>query len=1076
MRRLQSGLAPGTGVQRSGCVAGGGCVRDRAHGSRGHGASCRLAGDDGCVVGCLPRASRADDPALCGPDVMSAELRAQQPGSEPRMFVLGPPELRAAAAPAFAPERRFQLLAVLAVRSGQWMTRDELASLLWPEHANADARRNLRHVIFKARALPGVDGIDASEHALRWRVSTDLLAFEQAWSERDALVASAWRRGALLDGIDDPANAALGEWLAAERARFDSRWQQAAHAALGASTTAPQRADIAQRLLEVDPLDESALSALLQAEMALGQRAAAERRYRDYAHRLAAELGVEPSRRLRDLFAPTAVAADTSNADRRAPPEAALFVGRRSELAELNALLATAECRLVTIIGPGGIGKSRLAAQALRRIATEPGTGVWIELQDLSEVAALSARLAQRLGVTLADAHDPLEQIGRHVGSGRLCCVLDNAEHLAELPAWVEQLLAAAPSLVLLVTSRSRLHLAAERPFTLTGLAVPDEDSRDLEAASAFDAVRLFEARAAAAQRGFELARHLPAVIEIVEATGGMPLAIELAAAWVRLLPPEEIARELRDSLDLLERDPASPGAPARPEHRSLHAVLERTWQLLAPAERDAMAALAVCRGGFTRAAAAAVAAAPLPLLSSLVDKSLLAVDENGRFGMHPLIAAEAAARLAADGARGRACRDRHAAYFAEQLETLVRRAGADHSPVADGVEHDFANCAAAWTHAIGCAAGGLVARSVEAWRVYFESRGEPARGVAHFRAALGVVAAERGGDALGARLRAALSRLLYRQADFDGALSVARTGADLALRSGDRRALVACLSNAGSALCAMGQWTQARQPFEHALAIAREDSVAVEIGTALTNLGIVAKKDGRYDDALSCYAQAIDIERELGHHMAVVRCLNNIAGVHMERNQWAEARPFMERGLRLCEHHRLGTMTPYLAFGLGAVQFELGDLDPAEARLRQALEHARSGEIPVVAILAEANLARVAARRGDFVAAGERLAAAAREASERGWTNQLLHQALFLGECCMLAGGRERAARLWQMVAAHPGSEAGLRDSALRWQAALALPNDELDAAQRDPPTLEATVDCLLRGGDLVDAAGAVR
>ncbi len=999
---------------------------------------------------------------------MDTEGLQQQAVGAPPMLVLGPPALLATPALAFAPERRFQLLAVLAVRSGQWVPRDELAALLWPEHANADARRNLRHVIFKARALAGVKGIEATEHALRWNISTDLSAFDAALAEGRLLEAVANRRGALLAGIDDPANAALGDWLATERSRFDARWQQAAHELLTAAAPSPRRAEIAQQLLGLDPIDELAVGALLQAELSLDQRAAAERRYREYANQLAAEYGVEPSRRLRDLFAPSTSAPDAAGQTPTPATATPRFIGRKVELAALTDLLTMPACRLVTIVGPGGIGKSDLAAEVLRHIAASPAAGVWVELQDLVDTAELTSRLAQRLGVTMTDARDPFELIGKHLGSRRVHCVLDNAEHLNELPVWIERLLLAAPSLALLVTSRTRLNLATEQPFVLAGLAVPDEESRDLEAASAFDAVCLFASRAAAAQPGFDLARHLPAVLEIVEAADGMPLAIELAAAWVRLLPPQEIARELRDSIDLLERDPGSPGAPARPEHRSLSAVLDRSWALLTPAERDAMSALAVFRGGFSRAAAAAVAGTSMPLLSSLVDKSLLTVSETGRFGMHPIIAAQALLRLGCDAQRMRGCQDRHAAYYADLLEDLAHGAGVDHAPVADRLDLEIANGTAAWAHAIAHGEAALVARSIEAWRIYFESRGQPDRGAAHFRAALAVTGAERNDDALAARLRAALSRLLVRLAEFEGALSVARIGADQAQRAGDRRALAACLSNSGNALCALGQWAEARTPFELALAIGREDGIRAEVGAALINLGIVAKKEGRYDDALASYLQAIDIERELGHHMAVVRCLNNIAGVHMERNQWAQARPFMERGLQLCEHQRLDAMRPYLAFGLGAVQLELGDLSTAETRLHQALDRARSAAIPVVALLAEANLARIEARHGHFAAAGERLAAAAREASGRNWVNQLLHQALFLGECCFLAGLRERAAKLWQMVATHPGSEAGLRDSALRWQADLALTAGEMELVRRETPTLEATVHCLLRGGDL--------
>ena len=192
------------------------------------------------------------------------------------------------------------------------------------------------------------------------------------------------------------------------------------------------------------------------------------------------------------------------------------------------------------------------------------------QLQDTAQLPAALASLAQALGITTQDTGDPIDQLLRQLPQERLLLVLDNAEHLGELAAALQRLLDGAPAVVLLLTSRSRLHLRDEWVLPLPGLAVPDEDSRDLEAAASFDAVRLFEQCAHAAQRDFVLARHLPAVIAIVEAVGGMPLAIELAAGWVRLLPPEQVALDLRGSIDLLERDPASHSAPARSDHTSL--------------------------------------------------------------------------------------------------------------------------------------------------------------------------------------------------------------------------------------------------------------------------------------------------------------------------------------------------------------------------------------------------------------------------------------------------------------------------------------------------------------------------
>lgn len=985
-------------------------------------------------------------------------------GEVPRLLLLGRPELAAARGPlAFTPERRFHLLALLALQPGQWVARDWLAALLWPERPNAQARRNLRHVVFKARKL-AVD-LQANDHALYWNVATDLQAFERQLHAGQPAQAVALRRGALLEGLDEAASPAFAEWLASERQRFDARWRQAALLAL--TDAAPdRRIELAQHMRAVDPLDEDALEAQLRAQLELGHPARAWQLYRQYAHELAEALGVEPPRRLRDLLEHEAPASAGIVAAASAPETAAPFIGRRSELAELLRLLTREQVRAITLAGPGGVGKSSLARQALQAASDAfAGGRAWVELQDLTALPAVLARIAEQLGVPIDDAHDPVAQIGHALAGQRVLCVLDNAEHLPQLPALIERLLAAAPALWLLVTSRVRLAHAGEQLLSLAGLAVPDEDSRDLEAAGAFDAVRLFEAHAAVAQRGFSLARHLAAVIDIVDAVAGLPLAIELAAGWVRLLPPEEIARDLRRSNDLLERDPAMPGAPARPEHDSARAVLERSWRLLAPREREALSALAVFKGGFTREAALAVVRAPLPLLSSLVDKSLLAVDETGRFGLHPLVAAFAAERLAGGSARSGECAKRHAAYYAQYLAGLMATAGADHRPVVAGVEAEYANCLAAWRHAVAQRSTEHLTRSIGAWRNHFELRGRAREGIAHFQPALDLGTSEPAQQVLAAEVRAALSRLHYLRGEHQSGLAIALAGAELAERCGDRRVLFRCLTNAGSCHSAQAQWSAARPCFERTLAIGRDDALASEIATAHNNLGIVAKNEGRWDDALSHYAQALAIEREQGRHAAVVRCLSAMGGMHLSRGDWAAARQCMEEGLRLSERYRVDFFVPVHACGLGEALLEMGELDDAERHLLRALERSRSADNPMITVNAQANLGRIATLRGQRSAALDHLRSAARGASDRGWVNMCLHLAMLFGEWLRTAGLRIDAMQIWHMVLAHPQADAGMRVRAERWIDDLAGESAPGGLPEPSAISLSAAMDRLLSG-----------
>jgi DNA-binding SARP family transcriptional activator/predicted ATPase/Tfp pilus assembly protein PilF len=1037
-------------------LAGGAGRRDEALAA--YERCCRWLGDelqlqpgpDIAALAAALRSGAANGGRGEGPAAAAAPAQA-------RLLLFGQPVLNGATPTAFRAERRFQLLTVLAVRAGQWVGRDELAALLWPGQSTADGRRNLRHTLFKAREIAGAEGIEASEHALRWDVDTDLGALQRAARQRRHADAVPLRRGALAAGLDDAGNRSFSEWLAAERARADALWRQAALDGLPALQAPSERLAVAQALLQVDPFDEQAMAALLAAEVALGHRARAQRLYRDYAARLAEELGVEPPQRLRDLLADGASGAGAAGQQDDG------FVGRRTELAELGLLLGQPDCRLITIVGPGGVGKSSLARRALAQAQPRfAGGAVWVELQDLDGIGTVPARLARQFGIDLKDAQDPVPQIAARLRGGRSLAVLDNAEHLADLPALLDRLLEAAPSLTVMLTSRVRMHSRHERLLPLEGLAVPDDESRDLEVAATFDAVRLFEARARAAQRGFALAPHLAAVIEIVDAVGGLPLAIELAASWVRLLPPAEIARDLRQSLAVLERDPAA-AVPARPEHGSVQAVLDRSWQLLAPREREAMAALSVFQGGFMRSAALAVADVPLPVLSSLVDKSFLTVDRQGRFGIHPLVAAYSAARAEGSAPGLETYRQRHADYFARALAELAPSGQADHTALVAAVDAEFANCLAAWRHACARRQAEPIAEMAPALGTYFDIRGRYSQGVAELRAALDLPAADPASQRAGARARSALAGLLHRKRDLDLGLTVALAGIELAEGCGERQALTNCLSYAGSCHSVLGRWDLARPYFERALAIAREDGDRLALAASLLNLGVCEKKDGRFDEALRLYSQSLALERELQRHAAVGRCLNNIGVLHMERNDWAQAREIMAQGLRHCEQYGLVALAPFLENGLGLACFELGQLDEAERHLGRARRRAREAEVKVVELNAAAFLARVAARRGRFDEARERFRAVAHEARQSDSIPDLLDVAMYYAELLRDTGRRIEAACAWHMVIAHPMAEAGVRGSCTRCLEELALTEEERIEVERRPETLTRLIEDLL-------------
>jgi predicted ATPase len=616
--------------------------------------------------------------------------------------------------------------------------------------------------------------------------------------------------------------------------------------------------------------------------------------------------------------------------------------------------------------------------------------------------------------------------------------VLDNAEHLPDLSALLERLLDAAPSLHLLVTSRERLRNAREWLLPLQGLAVPDEDSRDLEAASSFDAVRLFEARALAAQHGFRLDAHLQAVIEIVEAVGGMPLAIELAANWVRLLPPAEIARELNESIDLLERDPSAAAEPARPDHSSLRAVLDYSWQALAPLERLALADLAVFRGGFARASASAVASVSMPLLSSLADRSLLAVDERGRFSMHPLVASFAAQRAAEVPQRRATMAAQHAEYFARILDETSQTTGEQAQAAALRIDTDYANVMVAWQQAVRSRRADLVCAMVRALWPYFESRGRVLEAFEQFRPALDLPESQPMSARALTWLRQALAMLHSWRGENEQGLALAEAGIASGERCGDPEALIGALIIAATCQWKLGQFAPAKARCVRAVAQARHHGDRNCLAWALNALGTLEDALGEWDAAIESLGGALAIDRELGRLDGMAQQLNNLGTFLCQRGRWAEARPLLDEGLRLAVTSRHARIEVYLRKNLGTALHRLGDGAAALTLLQAAAARGREMGMHQVAVAAERELAHVALSGGDLGIALQGLRAAVASSQRHDQAAEGAKTLALFGDWLVAAGDPARAAAVWRAVAPAQALTLPLRDELEgKWRAA---------------------------------------
>jgi predicted ATPase/DNA-binding SARP family transcriptional activator len=626
---------------------------------------------------------------------------------ELRVRVLGGTELAVGGRPLveLASAKATALLAYLAV-TGSGHARSALAGLLWSDLPEATARANLRLVLTKLRrVLP--------EHLEVTRQAVALAPGRPVWVDalevarvaagvRDGgelLAAVRLCRGELLEGFEVPGAPLFDEWLMGRRAAVRADMLAVMDRAVALARDQGDGitgVEVARRMLGLEPLHEEAHRALMWFLATGGQRSAALAQYETCRYVLREELGVEPSAAtlaLRDEIAgageftelaapqPSPAAglgagAPAAEAAPDLPRPLTSLVGRERELAGLHELLDDPACRLVTLVGPGGIGKTRLALEvaASRQAAQARGAParhrdgtVYVSFVGTSparpEEAAdlVVAGLAAALGVSLAVPRNPRELLADHLAGRELLLVLDNLEQLRDAAGVVAELLRRAPGVQVLATSRRRLGLGVEWLVEVPGLPYPPSEA-GVEAAD-YEAVQLFQERARLLRPGLAAA-DAEGAGRVCRLVAGVPLAIELAARWVRSASPSAIADRLAGGLDLLE----TTSHDVEQRHRSLRRAIDWSWQLLTEEERRALARLSVLRGGFDLEAAAAVAGAGLPLLAGLVDQSLVAVAEDGRYGMHELLRQYAAERLAADPAAEADARRRHAARYAALL------------------------------------------------------------------------------------------------------------------------------------------------------------------------------------------------------------------------------------------------------------------------------------------------------------------------------------------------------------------------------------------------------------------------
>ena len=876
------------------------------------------------------------------------------------LSLFGPFEARLDGEPVagFHSDKVRALLAYLAVESDRPHRRESLAGLLWPEGLDRAAHKNLSRALYNLRTAIGdrravgdweaappfllidLDTLQFNRDSDHW---LDVAAFTAAVDGRpgsgapegmdrvgELEEAVARYRGDFLEGFGLPDSAAFEDWTLLKRERLrwlilDAFGQLARH---WAAHGEPGRAlQYARRRIELEPWGEEGHRQVMRLLARSGRRGAALAQYEACRRALAEELGVEPDaetvrlyERIRDgelaatpmadetppaLGTAAAVAVPRPLARHNMPARFMPLVGRKSELKEIVDYLRAADCRLLTLVGPGGSGKTRLAVEAAARaVDCFPDGTCFVSLAPLRSAEAIVPTLARAIGLSFHGQGNPERQLLDYVRQKVMLLVLDNFEHLLARPAGPERereepgrrdgvclladILEAAPGVKVLATSRSSLGAQGEQRFLVGGLDVPPlaagpspyvAPDRSLTGQEyQHSAVQLFVHGARRVRRDFELrAGNWAHVVRICHLVRGMPLGVLLAAAWVGMLTPAEIAAQLTGALglDLLEADWHD--VPSR--QRSMRAIFDHSWSLLSSPERAVMQALSLFRGGFTWLAAQRVSGATLRGLKGLVDRSLLHRTPAGRYELHELLRQYVAEKLAQREDGGGAARNRHTAYYVAAVESWAADLTSLRQERAlEEMETEFEDVRAAWEWAVERADVESLDRAMDGLGL-FRRYGGYATGTSPFLMAADKLAGTKSDRALRVRAKALLcvEWCWAGKGELSGPL--AREGMALLeepeLSGQDtRRERAFALTLLGSEARQGGRYHEARRLWERSLALFAAVGDRHAMGDLMVGWGGLAQQMGADDEAQEMYEGSLAIGQEMGNPARVAYSL----------------------------------------------------------------------------------------------------------------------------------------------------------------------------------------------------------
>lgn len=801
-----------------------------------------------------------------------------------------------------------------------WIDRKEILDLLFEGDDESVARNKLRQLLFRAKKQAWFDGFESRPQHLKHDAISDLRAFRTAVEQGIWQDAVTYYTGKLLKDTPVTNLASYEDWLEREREDIESSFEEAAlwHAKeLEEQQEHDDACTVILKLLSKDPLNEDAMQLLLSNAQHSTNPANAVTHYETFKTQLERDLSMEPLEETVALANAVIDALNKKNLDvLQEAPKVELpakqellnipkglpsFVGRDPELAHLLGLLEQEDSQLLTLIGLGGIGKTRLSlAVASEHAKTLKHGGVFVALASTTSADFIGNAILAALQLEPNAKQEPKAQVIDFLKDKNMLLVLDNFEHIMQANSFVQDLLNEAPELKILISSRERLNLRNEQIFELTGMALPETYSETTEL-EAYDATKLFLRSARRNNPNFTLNQNnRQTIFKLCQVLQGVPLALELAASWLRMMSVAEILEEATQSFDLLESDFSD--LPER--HQSLRAVFDSSWNLLSEEEQNTLTPLAIFTGGFTLDAAKTITNAKPRTLLRLVNKSLLRREQTGRFEFLEVIRQYSQEKLNHNTNLKQEVEQKHAKYFLElskQAEPYLK-GGKEQLEWLNTLEGEHSNLRKALEFYLAQKENAVTLDFANGLFDYWLIRG-------HWNEA---------------------------QTYFDRILTLANP-------QEVNKQRLKTIVNTGYLATIQGHYLRATKLLEESVESMRALRDQEGLAYALLCTGLNANYQANYDQAQLHYAESLSIYKVLSDNHGTANTLHELGVVSIRKGEFEEAKEHLHEALELREALQDDRGASRTLANLGIVARRQGDYDLTEAMYAKSLDLSRT-------------------------------------------------------------------------------------------------------------------------------------